>query len=127
MEGLRDEVEPLINDFDDCVGKHIEVLRGKERDQDDEIESWEMHMELLHYKWQKFTEIMSKRKSILDGVSEEAVVVADNGENGSVAEEGEGTPGAGSVVLDVTSGEHPPSSAADVKLSDAEPVATAPS
>ena len=88
MVGLRDEVEPLINDFDNCVGKHIEVLREEEGDQDDEIEIWKMHMELLHYKWQKFTKILSKIKSILVGATEVAVVVVDDGENGSVAEEG---------------------------------------
>ena len=50
MEGLRNEVEPLINKFDDCVSKHIEMLKEEEGHQDKEIESWEMHMELLHYK-----------------------------------------------------------------------------
>ena len=45
-------------------------------------------MELLHYKWQKFTEILNKKKSTLDGVSEAAVVVVvDDRENSSVAEE----------------------------------------
>ena len=51
-----------------------------------------MHMESLHYKWQKFTKIMSERMLTLDGASEAVVVVVGDKENGSVAEEGEGAP-----------------------------------
>ena len=29
MEGLRDEVEPLLNNFDLCVSKHIEMLEKR--------------------------------------------------------------------------------------------------
>ena len=74
-------------------------------------------MKLLHYKWEKLTNIMTKKKSTLDGASEAVVVVVGDGENGSVVEEGEGMPGTGSIVPDVASGEHPPSSSADVRLS----------
>ena len=96
MEEVRDEIEPLISKFDDCVSKHIKMLKEEEGDQDEEIESREMYMELLHYKWQLSSKIMSERKLTLDGVSEAAVVVVDGRENGSMAEEGRGTPGIGS-------------------------------
>ena len=50
MEGLRNEVEPLIHSFVQSVSKHFEVLENEEGDNDDEIESWEMHAELVRIK-----------------------------------------------------------------------------
>ena len=53
-------------------------------------------------------------------MSDVAVAVVGDGENGSVAEEGEGVPSIGSEDLDVASSKHPPSSAAEVGLSGAD-------
>ena len=64
MEGLRTGVEPLLKEFDLCVNKHIETLEQTEGDNDEEIETWEMHVELVHIKWQKFLEI--KRNEVND-------------------------------------------------------------
>ena len=37
MEELRGEVEPLMNQLDDCVSKHVKMLEGEDGDQDEEI------------------------------------------------------------------------------------------
>ena len=57
MEELRGEVEPLISQLDDCVSKHIKMLKEKEGDQDEEIEMWEMQAQLVCLKWQQCLEL----------------------------------------------------------------------
>ena len=37
MEGLKDDVEPSLNNFDHCVIKHIEMIEKEEGDNDEDI------------------------------------------------------------------------------------------
>ena len=64
MKSLRIEGDPLLKEFDLCVGNHIDTLRKMEEENDEEIETWGMHVELVHIKWQKFLEI--KRNEVND-------------------------------------------------------------
>ena len=66
-------MEPLLKNLDLCVGKHIETLEKMEGDNDEEIELWEMQVELVHIKWQQCLELIKKRQLTFDGTSEAAV------------------------------------------------------
>ena len=49
-----------MKNLDLCVAKHIETLEKMEGDKDEEIESWEMQVELVHIKWQQCLELIKK-------------------------------------------------------------------
>ena len=83
------------------------MLKQLEGDNDEVVETWEMHIEVVHYKWQECLDVMRKRKLTFDGMSEGAVAVVDDRESSSVAGEGEGTPDVGSENLDAASSELP--------------------
>ena len=76
MEGLKDEVEPLLNNFYLCVSKHIEMLEKKEGDNDEEIDIWEVYVELVRMKWQQSLEFW-KHKEIASDDTSEAVVATE--------------------------------------------------
>ena len=47
---MREELEPLLKEFEQNAYDHLETLRGLEGYNDKEIEVWEMHIELLNFK-----------------------------------------------------------------------------
>ena len=57
IEGLRAEIERLLKEFELCKGNHLETIKQMEGDNDEDIETWEMHVELVHLKWQKVLKI----------------------------------------------------------------------
>ena len=51
VEREKEGLEPLIESFVKNANQYIETLRGSD---DELIEGWEMHVELVDIKWQKF-------------------------------------------------------------------------
>ena len=78
MDGSRNEVIPLINSFAQSVNTHLEMLEKQEGDNDDEIESWEMHAELVRIKWQQCLEPWQLQEIASDDASEVAEVTVDD-------------------------------------------------
>ena len=54
---MRNEVEPLLGSFVQGVSKHLEILESDDGDNDEELENWEMHAELVCIKWQHCLEL----------------------------------------------------------------------
>ena len=85
MEGSRNKVVPLINSFVQSVSTHLETLEKKEGDNDDEIESWEMHAELVCIKWQQCFEFSKQQEIASNDTSAVAEVTVGDREGNPAA------------------------------------------
>ena len=95
MEGSRDDVVPLLNSFVQGVNTHLEMLEEQEGDNDDEIETWEMHAQLVLIKWQQCLKHWHSQEVASDDASE-AVAVTFSDREGDLV-------GRGGSVLDAAS------------------------
>ena len=77
MEELRGEVEPFIRQLDDCVSEHIERLKEKEGDHDEEKEEWDMQAEHAHIMCQQCLDLWRLQKEAAEKASEVEEVMGD--------------------------------------------------